>query len=363
MVKENIQENSNINTDDRLTIGITHGDVNGIGYEVIIKAFAQKEMLESFTPVVYGSSKVASYHRKTLGVSDVNFNLVRSADLANPNRLNIVNITEQEVHIDLGKSTRVAGEMASMALDMAVEDYKGKHIDAIVTAPINKRNIQSENFKYPGHTEYFADKFDGKDILMLMVSDNLRIGMVTGHMPLKDVSAAITPEGICSKIHVLNHSLQRDMGIPRPKIAVLSLNPHAGDNGLLGLEDQEVVAPAVMNCFDEGILVYGPYPADGFFGSGQFAHFDGVLAMYHDQGLIAFKSLSFENGVNFTAGIDLVRTSPAHGTAYEIAGKNEASANSMRQALNLAADIVKNRREWDELHANPLKVNTVEEER
>ncbi len=347
---------------ERITIGITHGDINSIGYEVIMKSFAQKEMLESFTPLVFGSSKVASYHRKTLNISDVNFNLVKSADLANPNRLNIVNVVDHEVHIELGKSTSEAGELARIALQAAVEEYKSGHIDAIVTAPINKKNIQSKDFDYPGHTEYFAREFQSEDSLMLMVSNNLRIGMVTGHMPLREVPDTLTKELILRKLAIMDQSLRRDFGIVRPKIAVLSLNPHAGDNGLLGVEDRDIVAPAVMESFDNGVLTYGPYPADGFFGSGQFSKFDGILAMYHDQGLIAFKSLSFDNGVNFTAGLDLVRTSPAHGTAFEIAGKNIASADSMRHALNLASDIVRNRKVWDELHVNPLPLSSEEDD-
>jgi 4-hydroxythreonine-4-phosphate dehydrogenase len=340
----------------RVKVGITHGDLNGIGYEIIIKALHDQRMLEMITPVVYGVSKVASYHRKVLGMNDFNFNLVKNAQAANPRRPNIVNVLEDEVKVDIGKSTAAAGELAFIALDKATADLEHNEVDVIVTAPINKKNIQSERFPYPGHTEYLAEKFNCRDCLMLMVSNNIRIGVATGHIPVKDVPGSLNGELIMHKLRIMDRSLKRDFSIPRPRIALLGLNPHAGDEGLLGMEEKDIIIPAIENAFGEGIHAYGPYAADGFFGSSAFTRFDGVLAMYHDQGLIPFKALSFESGVNFTAGLPVVRTSPAHGTAYEIAGKNQASAESMRSAIYLAADIYRNRREFDELNKDPLPV-------
>jgi 4-hydroxythreonine-4-phosphate dehydrogenase len=337
-----------------IRIGITHGDLNGIGYEIIIKAFEDNRVLENMTPIVYGSSKVASYHRKILNYNDFNFNLVKNTASAIPKRVNIVNITNQEVKIELGNSTQVAGEMAFQALEQAVGDLKENQVDVLVTAPINKKNMHSANFKFPGHTEYLAKSFGVENHLMLMVYGRLRIGVITGHIPIRDVSSAITTELITKKMDVLHHSLRRDFNIQKPKIAVLGLNPHAGDGGIIGEEDIEVILPAIEQAKNRGMLVYGPYPADGFFGSKNFSKFDGILAMYHDQGMIPFKAFSFDNGVNFTAGLPYVRTSPAHGTAYDIAGKNEASANSFREAIYLAMEIFENRQLFDELNANPI---------
>jgi 4-hydroxythreonine-4-phosphate dehydrogenase len=305
--------------------------------------------------VVYGSSKVASYHRKALNISDFNFNLVKKADQAHPRRPNIVNIHDEEIKIELGKSTAIAGELALLSLEAACEDLIKNNIDVVVTAPINKKNIQSPGFQFSGHTEYFAKKFHFENYLMLMVNKVMRIGVVTGHIPISGVKAALTEELILSKIKVLNHSLMRDFGIVKPRIAVLAINPHAGDDGLIGDDDNLVVRPAVEKAYAQDILAFGPYPADGFFGASSFNQFDGILAMYHDQGMIPFKLMSFEDGVNFTAGLSIVRTSPAHGTAYDLAGKNEASPDSFRNALYLAADIFVNRQEYDELHANQLK--------
>lgn len=341
----------------RVRVGITHGDLNGIGYEIIIKAFHDQRMLETITPVVYGVSKVASYHRKVLEMNDFNFNLIKSAEAANPRRPNIINCYEQEVKIDLGKSTEIAGELAYLALEKATLDIEEGHMDVLVTAPINKKNIQSDKFNFPGHTEYLAARFKADDALMLLVSDKIRIGVVTGHIPLMKVSSELTPELILQKLRIMDQSLKRDFSIPKPRIAVLGLNPHAGDNGLLGSEEEDIINPALETAFNEGIHAFGPYAADGFFGSSAFTKFDGILAMYHDQGLIPFKAFSFESGVNFTAGLSVVRTSPAHGTAYEIAGKNEASAESMRAAIFLASDIYRNRQQYDEMNKDPLQVS------
>jgi 4-hydroxythreonine-4-phosphate dehydrogenase len=340
--------------EQRIRVGITHGDINSVGYEIIIKTLQDQRLLETYTIVVYGSSKVASYHRKTLNINDFNFNLIKKADMAHPRRPNIVNIHEEEVKIDLGKSTTIAGEQAYLALEMATDDLVKKNIDVLVTAPINKKNIQSPNFAFPGHTEYLAQKFKTEDYLMLMINRTIRIGVITGHIPLSKVPQAITEDLILRKIRILNQSLKRDFGIPKPKIAILSLNPHASDDGLIGDEEGRIIRPAIAKAFDQNILAFGPYPADGFFGSSTFGQFDAILAMYHDQGMTPFKTLSFDDGVNFTAGLPYVRTSPAHGTAYDIAGKNEANPESFRAAVYLACDIFNNRLAYDELQANAL---------
>jgi len=339
----------------RIKVGITHGDMNGISYEIILKTLQDQRLMETNTIIVYGSSKIASYYRKTLNITEFNFNVIHKADQAHPRRPNIFNIHDEEVKIDVGKSTSIAGELALLSLEAASADLARKDIDVVVTAPINKKNIQSDNFRFPGHTEYFAHKFNSPDYLMLMVSREFRIGMITGHIPISSIRESLTEDLIIRKINIMNHSLTRDFGIVKPKIAVLALNPHAGDEGLIGDEDTTIIRPAIAKCYDQNTLVFGPYPADGFFGAAQFSHFDGILAMYHDQGMIPFKLLSFEEGVNFTAGLPVIRTSPAHGTAYELAGKNLASPEGFRTAVHLACDIFENRQRYDELMANPLK--------
>ncbi len=339
----------------KVRIGITHGDFNGVSYELIIKSFSDNRIVELFTPLVYGSSKIASFFRKALHVGEFNFNVIQKGEPLNHKRANLINIYDEEVKVEIGKSTEMAGKLAFLALEEAVEGLKNDEIDAVVTAPINKQNIQSEEFDFPGHTEYFAKKFDSENHLMLMVFENLRLGVITGHMPLKDVSSVLTVDLIVNKVRTMNESLIKDFGIRKPKIALLALNPHAGDDGLLGQEETEVIIPAVNKSKEEGFLVYGPYPADGFIGARTYRDFDGVLAMYHDQGMIAFKSLAFESGVNFTAGLPIIRTSPAHGTAYGIAGKNMASTESFHNAIYLALDIYKNRQMHAELNENPLQ--------
>jgi len=341
--------------ENRVRVGISHGDMNGISYEIIIKTLQDQRLMETYTMIVYGSSKIASYHRKVLNINDFNFNLVKRADLAHPRRPNIINIHDEEVKIDLGKSTPVAGELAFLALEAATDDLIKNQIDVLVTAPINKKNIQSGNFNFPGHTEYLAGKFNARDYLMLMVTRDIRIGVVTGHLPLREVSQHLTTDLVYSRITVMNQSLMRDFRVLKPRIAVLALNPHAGDEGVIGTEDQKIIQPAIEKAMNEGILAFGPYPADGFFGSAGFRQFDGILAMYHDQGMIPFKLISFEEGVNFTAGLPMVRTSPAHGTAYDLAGKDQASPEAFRNALFMACDIFENRREYDALRANQLK--------
>ena len=341
--------------DTHVRIGLTHGDINGIGYEIIIKSLIDNQIVDLITPIVFGISKVASYHRKTLGLKDFNFNLIKRVEMANPKRPNIYNIYDREVKIDLGTLTEIAGQVAHLSLKAALSSLDHGEIDAIVTAPINKKNIQSKDFTFPGHTEFFADRYEVNDYLMLMVSNELRIGVITGHIPVKEISAALNEDLVMRKIKIMQKSLRRDFAIQKPKIALLGLNPHAGDNGLLGTEEQEILAPVIKQAQDENILVYGPYPADGFFGTPNYKQFDGILAIYHDQGMIPFKTLAFETGVNYTAGLPIIRTSPAHGTAFDIAGQDKADASSMRAAIYLACDIFRNRTGFDEMNENPLQ--------
>ena len=337
-------------------IAITHGDMNGISYEVILKTFAEPRVYEEFIPVLYGSSKAAAYHRKQLDIQGVNFNIINTIEEASPKKINLINCSDDDSKVDLGHSTPEAGKAAYSALERVVIDLKAGHIDALVTGPINKKNIQSESFHFPGHTEFLEDQLgEGKKALMVLVNDVMRVAVVTGHIPVKDIAKTLSVAMITESLNILNSSLKKDFTIIRPRIAVLGLNPHAGDEGLIGTEE-ELIAEAIKEAGKKGILCFGPYPADGFFGAGTFKRFDGILAMYHDQGLIPFKTISMEQGVNFTAGLPVIRTSPAHGTAYDLAGKNEASEESFRQALFMAYDIFKNRRLNEEISANPLKV-------
>ena len=340
---------------DTIRIGITHGDINGIGYEVILKTLSDPRILEMCTPVVYGSPKVAAYHRKALDINDVSFNHIRNTKELLHKKANIINCVDENIRVELGKSTTEAGVSSFDALERATSDLQKGYIDALITAPINKDNIQSEEFNFPGHTEFLAQKFDTKDYAMLMVSESLKIGVVTTHIPISKVSESLNKDIILSKIRIINKSLQQDFAITKPRIAVFGLNPHAGDNGLIGKEDKEIILPAVIQAKKEGIMALGPYPADGFFGSEDYRKFDAILAMYHDQGLIPFKLASFERGVNYTAGLPAIRTSPAHGTAYAIAGEGKASPESFRQALYLAIDVYKNRSIYSEISKNPLR--------
>ncbi len=340
-----------------IKVGITHGDVNGVGYEILIKTFSDIRLLELFTPIIYGSSKSASYHRKVLNDNTVNFNIISRAEEARNNRVNLVNCVKEETRIELGTPSAEAGESAYMALDSAAQDLKDNKIDVLITLPINKDSIQSEQFKFPGHTEFLEERFseNGQKALMIMATETMKVALVTTHVPLKDVPSVLSKELIAEKLRTLNHTLKRDYSIDAPRIAVLSLNPHAGENGLLGNEENDIIAPVVREAQDEWILCAGPFAADGFFGSGRFKEFDAILAMYHDQGLIPFKTIAMDMGVNFTAGLPIVRTSPDHGTAYDIAGKNEASEESFRQAIYMAMDIYRNRLAYDEPRKNPLK--------
>ena len=338
-----------------ILIGISQGDINGIGYEVIIKTLMDSEISDICIPVVYGSPKVAAYHRKALNINNFSFNNVRSPEEAHEKRANMINCLDDDVRVELGKSTKHGGETAFISLQKAVDDLMAGKIDALVTAPIDKHNVQSDSFHFTGHTDYIKSRFGVDEVLMFMISENMRIGVATEHVPLKKVADLITTEGLLKKIRLMNQSLIQDFGFRKPKIAVLGLNPHAGDNSLLGSEEEEIIMPAIELARQEGILAFGPFPADGFFGAGSFTKFDGILAMYHDQGLTPFKTLYFDSGVNYTAGLPVIRTSPVHGTAFSIAGKGIASENSFRQAMYLACDIYRNRQMFYEISKNPLK--------
>lgn len=338
-----------------IRVGITHGDTNGIGYEVIFKAFEDPEMLELCTPIIYGSPKVAAYHSKMLEMQD-NFSIIDKAEDAKDGHVNLLATFDEEVKVEMGKPSKEAGMAALKALDRAMADYRAGLYDVLVTAPINKKSIQSDEFHFPGHTEYIENRIgDGNKALMILMNEGLRVALVTTHLPIRNVADAITKETIVEKATIFHQSLRRDFRISSPRIAVLSLNPHCGDDGLLGNEENETIKPAIAELEQKGIQAFGPYAADGFFGSGTYSKFDGVLAMYHDQGLAPFKTLASESGVNYTAGLPIVRTSPDHGTAYDIAGKGKADANSFRQAIYTAIDIYRNRKEYDEPLANPLQ--------
>lgn len=342
-------------SEERIRVGITQGDINGIGYEVIIKTLMDTRVEEMCTPIVYGSPKVAAYHRKALNVEHFSFAQIKDADEATTRKAYIINCMDDNVRVELGKSTEYGGQGSLLALQAAIADIKAGKIDVLVTAPINKYNIQSNDFKFPGHTEYLANAFDKKEVLMLLVSETMKVGVVTGHVPLSQVPSLITKEAILTKLRLLNKSMIEDFGIRRPRIAVMGLNPHAGDQGVIGLEERDIIIPAINQANEEGIVAMGPYPSDGFFGSDSFTKFDAILAMYHDQGLAPFKVINFDTGVNFTSGLPIIRTSPDHGTAYDLAGKNEANPNSFRQSLYLAVDLFKNRQQHRDLTANPLK--------
>ena len=342
---------------NKIVIGITHGDYNGISYEVILKSLSEPQVLENIIPIVYGSAKIANFYKKNTDLQNLNLNVINKVEDLNPKRINIINCCPEDAKIEPGQSTVEAGKAALSALQMATEDIKRGALDALVTAPINKKNIQSDGFHFPGHTEYLEENFGtGTPALMLLINDVMRVAVVTGHIPVQDVSKSLTSELIFQKLEVFNNCLKQDFKIVRPRIAVLGLNPHAGDEGVIGNEESSIIAPALKSAADKGIMTFGPYPADGFFGSGKFNKFDGVLAMYHDQGLIPFKTVSFDSGVNYTAGLRIIRTSPAHGTAYDLAGKNQASEDSFRQALYMAVDVYNNREFYDEIHENPLVI-------
>jgi 4-hydroxythreonine-4-phosphate dehydrogenase len=350
---------------EKIKIGISIGDVNGIGLEIIIKTLADSRIYDYCTPIVYGHTKLASFYRRTTHLEDLNFFVIgHPGEVKKDQRKpNMINCWEEDVKIEPGVVNAEVGKYSFLSLERATNDLISGEIDALVTAPINKDNIQSDQFNFPGHTEYLQERDGAGESLMFLVSDTLRVGVVTGHIPISKVSESITAEKILAKLKLMDNSLRNDFWIRKPKIAVLGLNPHASDNGLIGDEEQKVIIPAIEEARNNNILAFGPYSADGFFANGSYLQFDAVLAMYHDQGLIPFKQIAFESGVNFTAGLNFVRTSPDHGTAYDIAGKNQASEVSFREAIFTAIHIVKHRRETIELHENPLMITKLSRDR
>lgn len=340
----------------KIKVGITHGDPNGIGYEVILKTLSDQRITELCTPIVYGSAKIASYYRKGMELPQVQMNTITAASQAKENDVNIINVVGEDFKIEPGVASKTAGEAAFAALERAVTDLRSGEIDVLVTAPINKETIQSDTFTFPGHTEYLQSSLgDGKEALMILANERLRIALVTTHLPIAKIADAITQEAVIGKLRIFNDSLKRDFDIDNPRIAVLSLNPHAGDNGLLGNEETEIIAPAIEQAHEEKIFAFGPYAADGFFGTEAYRKFDGVLAMYHDQGLAPFKTIAMDSGVNFTAGLPYVRTSPDHGTGFDIANQGKASEESMRQAIYMAIDTFRSRQRYEQAYANPLR--------
>jgi 4-hydroxythreonine-4-phosphate dehydrogenase len=363
VVEQESRNDQSAEKKDKPIIGITIGDINGIGLEVILKALSHKKIVDICVPVIYGSSKVVSYHKNIVALDEVSFYGQRNAERLQYDKINVVNVWQDNVNITLGKPTDLGGKYAQLSLDAAVNDLKAGLIDALVTAPIHKKSMQLAGFQHVGHTEYLAQEFKATDSLMLLASDRFRVGLVTAHIPLKEVAGTITKEKIVNKLHIFHETLKMDFGLERPTIAVLGLNPHAGEEGMLGNEEEKIIRPAVVECKKSGIMAFGPFPADGFFGAGQFHKFDGILAMYHDQGLIPFKALTFGSGVNYTAGLPCIRTSPDHGTAFDLAGKNEADPSSFLQALFMAIDIHRNRKEYISLRENAVRRVEVEEEK
>ena len=338
-------------------VGITQGDSNGIGYEVIIKALSDPRILDMLTPVIYGSTKLFGFYKKLIPeMEQLECYAINQASEARPKCINVVNCLPDSVFAEPGKATGESAKSAITAINRAVSDLKDGAIDTLVTGPIDKRAMTAEGFGYAGHTDFFRDAFGVKDVTMLMVSSRIRLGVVTGHIPLKEVPAAITRERILGKLRLMSESLKQDFGVVEPRIAVLSLNPHSGDGGLLGNEEQEVIIPAIKQATEEGLLAFGPFSPDGYFGLSHYEHFDATLAMYHDQGLAPFKTIAFDDGVNYTAGLPVIRTSPDHGTAPNLAGKGEADARSMRAAIFASIDILNHRRRWTKLQENKLAI-------
>lgn len=339
----------------KIVVGITQGDTNGVGYEIILKLFEEPMMLDLCTPIIYGSPKVATYHRKAMELT-TNFVTIQHAGEVVDGKLNLIDCLEGEVKIEFGQPSEESGKSALDALERAMNDYREGLFDVLVTAPINKAAIQGEQFRFPGHTEYIQERVgEGREALMILMNGQLRVALATTHLPIREVAQAITRESLVRKLRILHESLRRDFNITKPRIAVLALNPHAGDNGLLGTEEQDIIIPAIQELDKEGILCFGPYAADGFFGNRSYEHFDGVMAMYHDQGLAPFKALVMSEGVNYTAGLPIIRTSPDHGTAYDIAGQGKADEVSIRQAVYTALDVFRNRNRYDEAYAHPLR--------
>ncbi len=339
-----------------MKVGITHGDINGISYEIIFKTLIDKRILKFCTPVIYGSSKAASYHRTLLNLNNIQLNNIKKIEDASDEEINIIDCIDDNINVEIGRSTKASGISSFQALERATEDWRNKKMEFLLTAPINKYNINSENFKFPGHTEYLGNRIAEENQLMFLVNEDLKVAVVTGHIPVQKIHENITKENILKKLNLLNFSLKQDFGIALPRIAVLGLNPHSGDNGIIGKEEIDIIIPALEEARENKILSFGPYASDGFFASQNYKKFDAILAMYHDQGLIPFKLLAFKDGVNFTAGLSLIRTSPAHGTAYEIAGKGIAHKISFMKALFLGIDIYKNRISYKKLNENKLKI-------
>jgi 4-hydroxythreonine-4-phosphate dehydrogenase len=350
-------------SENKIRVGISQGDVNGIGMEVIIKTFQDPSIFDICTPLIYSSQKTAAFHRKSLTVEDFTFNYMKEGEIPNPRKANLVSCYEEDIVIEPGLSTPTGGKYALRSLEAACSAIEKGEVDVLVTAPIDKHSIQGAEFNFAGHTEYLKARFGNPGALMLLVAEELKVGVVTGHIPIAEVASSITQEAILEKITQLNQTLIRDFGIRKPKIAVLGLNPHAGDQGAIGKEDLEIVIPALNKAKEQQIIAWGPYPADGFFGNGAFRKFDAILAMYHDQGLIPFKTIAFSSGVNFTAGLKIIRTSPDHGTAYDIAGKDCADETSFRNAVYLACDLFRKRKEHLELTADVLKITQLKKER
>ena len=342
-----------MNKKGKIVVGISIGDVNGVGIEVILKTFEDKRMLDFCTPVLFGSSKIISSHKKILNI-ETNIHKINSIQQIKDGEINLLTIWKEDVMLEIGSATKIGGQYAFKSLNEATKSLKKGEIDLLITAPINKETIQSEEFNFSGHTEFLERNLDGESLMILM-NDFLRIGLITGHIPISKIAESITPELIESKVKILNNSLKQDFNINKPKIAVLGLNPHSWDNGVIGQEENELIKPTITSIHESGIFVYGPYAADGFFGSEAYKQFDGVLAMYHDQGLAPFKALTFGNGVNFTAGLSHVRTSPDHGTAFDISGKGKANSDSFKEAIFTGIKIFKNRNEYKELTQNVLK--------
>lgn len=339
----------------KTVIAITQGDSNGIGYEVIIKALSDPRILENFIPIVYGSSKIFGFYKKSISeIGDMEVHIISSPEQAQPKKINILECLKDNVFAEPGDATPESAKAAVISLERAVRDVKDRKADVLVTGPINKKLMSLNGFGFPGHTEYLQKQFDAPEVEMIMVSSRLKLGVVTGHIALKEVPSAISEEKILKKLRLMKESLRRDFKIDNPRIGVLSLNPHSGDGGLLGDEEQNIIIPAIKKAAEEGILAFGPYSPDGYFGLSNYEKFDATLAMYHDQGLAPFKALSFEDGVNYTAGLPIVRTSPDHGTAYEMAGRDEADPRSMRAAIFEAVDIFRNRLSWDRLQENRM---------
>ncbi|WP_456378110.1 4-hydroxythreonine-4-phosphate dehydrogenase PdxA [Lutibacter sp.] len=350
-----------MNKSEKIIVGISIGDFNGIGIEIALKTFLDKRMLDFCTPILFGSTKLVTAYKKSMNIN-MPFNGIKHINSAIHGKLNILNLWNEDVQVNLGKPTEDSGKYAFSSLEAATNSLAKGEIDVLVTAPINKDNIQSENFKFPGHTEYLESKLEGESLMILM-TNTIRIGLITGHIPVSKVSETITPSLIKKKVAILYKTLVQDFAISKPKIAILGLNPHCGDNGVIGNEDDEIIRPTITEIQNKGKLVYGPYAADSFFGSENYKNFDAILAMYHDQGLAPFKTLSFGDGVNFTAGLKGVRTSPDHGTAYDLAGKGTANINSFKEAVFSGIQIFKTRKEYKSLTENTLKVARQKEKR